>query len=173
MVGHDTLDVGIGVRIPAQQHMDNLISTIQYIAKRSNKLKNQFTTETSAPIEFLCIFCQNEKEYSKFTKEIEPIGKIVEETSTGFTYLLNDPINTNSGLLRLVKIRKLDPARQERGDADFNTDYKRLKEQYINNPNFELVKRESFEMLRLSDSHFDVMTCFSSIPKSKSLEIKV
>jgi hypothetical protein len=153
--------------------MNKLIKTVKYIVTQSADLKNHFTEETSAPVEFACVFCQNNKEYKSFTKTIEKLGKVVEDTKSGYTYLLKRPIETKSGPLKLVKIRKYDPQRLERGDADFNTDYKELKKKYIINPRFELVKRDTFEMLRLSDPNFDVMACFSNIPKSKVLKIKL
>jgi len=152
--------------------MDNLISTINYIVSRSNELKNKFTDASSSPVEFACIFCQNEKEYKELTESIGKIGKIVETTPSGFTYLLDEPIKTTAGQLRLIKIRKPD-FRKERGDADFNTDYNKFKNKYQKVSRFELVKYESFEMLRLSDSSFDIMACFSNIPKSKSLKIQL
>jgi|SRR3989338_11614691 len=152
--------------------MDNLISTINYIVSRSAELKNKFTDASSAPVEFACIFCQNEEEYNKFTSAIEKLGKIVEKTPSGFTYFLDMPLKTIAGPLRLVKIRKPD-FRHERGDADFNTDYENFKKKYQDNSKFELIKREAFEMLRLSDPNFDVMTCFSNVPKSRSLGIKL
>lgn len=142
-----------------------------YIVTRNTELKNRHTDASSAPVEFVCIFCQNEEEYKQFTNSIETLGKVVERTQSGFTYLLDKPIITVAGPLRLVKIRKPDPYRTERGDADFNTDYKNFKKRYQSNPGFELVKRKSFEMLRLSRPNFDVMACFSSIPKSKELRI--
>lgn len=151
--------------------MENLTKTTQYIVSRSNELKNKYTVAKDAPIEFACIFSQNEKEYSDLTSAITPIGKIVEDTKSGFTYLLNEPIETDAGRLRLLKIRKPDPERKERGDADFNTDYENFRQKYLNNPKFELVKRDTFEMLRLAEQDFDVMACFSNIPKSKDLRI--
>ena len=153
--------------------MNNLITTITYLVGRSAQLKNKFTNASTAPVEFACIFCQSEKEYRGVTNPIEKVGKIVQDTPSGFTYLLDKPIQTIAGPLRLVKIRKPDIHRTERGDADFNTDYKEFKKKYQNNPKFELVKRDTFEMLRLSDSNFDVMTCFSNIPKSIDLGIKL
>jgi hypothetical protein len=153
--------------------MNNLVKTIQNIVFRSTELKNKYTDEKEAPVEFGCIFCQNEDEYTNFTDLITSIGKIVEDTKSGFTYFLNKPINTVSGPLRLVKIRKPDALRRERGDADFNTNYEGFKQKYQNNPKFELIKRETFEMLRLSDPNFDVMACFSNIPKSEDLGIKL
>lgn len=158
---------------PTRSVMNNLIKTIQDIVFQSAELKNKYTDEKSAPVEFGCIFCQSEEEYREFTKTISHLGKVVEETKSGFTYLLNKPIKTVAGPLRLVKIRKPDPLRQERGDADFNTNYEEFKRKYQKNPKFELIKRDTFEMLRLSDPDYEVMACFSNIPKSKDLEISL
>src|SRR3989344_3684572 len=94
------------------------------------KLKNKFTDASSAPVEFACIFCQSEGKYELFTNSIKPLGKIVEDTKSGFTYFLDKPISTISGPLRLVKIRKPDIKFSQRGDADFNTDYKKFKNTY-------------------------------------------
>lgn len=69
--------------------MNNLIKTVTYIVDRSTELKNKFTNEISAPVEFACIFCQNEKEYKRFANLIEKLGKIAEKTQSGFTYLLD------------------------------------------------------------------------------------
>ena len=110
--------------------MNNLITTINYIVGRSTELKDKFTNASSAPVEFLCIFCQNEEEYKQFTRSIETAGKIVQRTPSGFTYLLEKSIETIAGPLRLVKVRKPDPQRLERGDADFNTEYKNFKKTY-------------------------------------------
>jgi hypothetical protein len=153
--------------------MNKLIITINHIVSHSTELKNRYTDAFTAPIEFACIFCQNEDEYREFTTLIEKLGKSVEETHSGFTYLLKEPLKTIAGPLRLVKIRTPDPNHSERGDADFNTDYKNFKDKYEKSPKFELVKKETFEMLRLSSPKFDVMACFSNIPKSKDLGIKL
>lgn len=102
--------------------MKKLITTINDIVRRSTVLKNKFTNASTAQVEFACIFCQKEEEYKQFTNSIETFGEIVERTQSGFTYLLDKPIVTIAGPLRLVKIRKPDALRLERGDADFNTD---------------------------------------------------
>ena len=153
--------------------MDDLIKTVQSIVSKSAELKNKYTDATNVPVEFGCIFCQSEAEYQKFISTITPLSKVVEDTPSGFTYLLNNPIDTASGPLKLVKIRKPDTKILQRGDADFNTDYGEFKKKYQNNPSFELIQREKFEMLRLSDSSFEVMACFSNLPKSKVLEISL
>ena len=158
---------------PCPTAMNELIEIIQYIVSKSSELKNKHTDATDAPVDYACIFCQNDKEYETFTKEVEKSGKIIQDTPTGFNYLLNESLATQAGSLRLVKIRKPDPIRPERGDADFNTNYENFKKKYHNNSKFELIKRETFEMLRLSDPNFDVMACFSNTPLSKTLHIKL
>lgn len=157
----------------SRSQMNNLITIIDYIVGRSTELKNKFTNAFTAPVEFACIFCQDREEYEKFTSLIQSLGKIIQNTPNGFTYLLNEPIETVAGSLRLVKIRKPDAQRRERGDADFNTEYKNFKKRHQRNHNFELIKRNTFEMLRLSDPKFDVMACFSSVPMSKDLGINL
>lgn len=153
--------------------MKNIIETVNYIVRRSAELKNKYTDASSASVEFACVFCQNKKEYKQFTDSIETLGKVVEKTQSGFTYLLDESIETIAGRLKLVKIRKPDAIRPERGDADFNINYEEFKKKYQDNSKFELIKRDTFEMLRLVDPDFDVMACFSNIPKSKDLGIKL
>ena len=154
--------------------MQNKVFTevVNYIVNESIKLKNKHTTETDAPIEFACIFCKNEKEYQEFTEAIKKLGRVVQDTPTGYTYKLDSSIKTNAGMLKLVKIRKPDPLRKERGDADFNTNYSEFKKKYQGKPLFELIDKGNFEMLRLSDPKFNVMSCFSNIPLSKNLNLK-
>lgn len=153
--------------------MNKVVPTVNYIVTRSVELKNTYTIELNAPVEFACIFCRSEEEYQAFTREIEALGKIVETTTSGYTYLLDKPIATIAGPLLLVKIRNPDPKISQRGDADFSTDYEDFKKRHGSDPKFEVITRPTFEMLRLSDSNFDVMACFSSIPKSKVLGIKL
>jgi len=149
----------------------NLEEIVSYIVNKSLDLKNKYTDEKTAPVEFACIFCQRDNEYQNLDRFVSELGSVVQETPNGKTYFLNKAIQTEAGPLRLLKVRKPDPTRKERGDADFNTSYLSFKGKYINNPRFELIKRDSFEMFRLSDPEFDVMSCFSSIPMSKDLGI--
>ncbi len=151
----------------------NLEETVKYIVDKSFELKNKFTDSKIAPVEFACIFCQSEDEHQDLNRLVGKRGGIVQETPSGKTYLLNEGITTKAGFLRLLKVRKPDLDRKERGDADFNTSYAEFKTKYCNDPRFELVKRDSFEMLRLSDPEFDVMACFSNIPMSKDLGIEL
>lgn len=151
----------------AARSEDDLISIIHYIVNQSVKLKNKYTDEVNAKVEFGDIFCRNGTEYQQLTKVISKMEKIVYTVPTGNIYSLNKPIKTVAGILFLVKIRMPDDKFHFRGDADFDTDYPKLKQQYQDNPRFELIVRDKFEMLRLSDPDFDVMTCFSNVPVRK------
>lgn len=140
---------------------------MQYIVTRSVELKNKYTDEINAKVEFGDIFSRDDDEYQQLTEIINTIGKVVYPGLTGNIYSIKKPIKTIAGNLYLVKIRKPDDKVRLRGDADFDTNYPKLKKKYQNQSNFELIVREKFEMLRLSDPDFDVMTCFSNIPVRK------
>lgn len=142
----------------------NLIKLVQDIIAESVKLKNKHTDEIEAKVEFGDIFSKDNKEYQKLTEAISKMGKVVYTTPTGNIYNLKKSIETIAGKLSLVKVRRPDNKLRFLGDADFNTDYDKFKQKYQNNPNFELIIRDKFEMLRLSSPDFDVMACFSNIP---------
>ena len=152
--------------------MENLISIINYIVSRGAELKNKYTDEIKAKVEFGDVFCRNDNEYQQLTEVVNESGKIVYRAPSGNIYSLKNPIETVAGKLYLVKLRKPDNKLRFRGDADFDTDYPKLKQKHLNNPNFELIMREKFEMLRLSDPDFDVMTCFSNIPVRKWIQLE-
>lgn len=156
---------------PGRLKFMNALDIVHYIVEQADRLRLHYIENYPATVDFGCIFSQTEAEYQQLTEDISPIARIVQDTPTGFTYLLNEPLVTKVGLLKLVKIRKPDKARPERGDADFSLDYSQLKQQVAQDHHFELVIRPEFEMLRLSDSQFDVMACFSKVPLSKALKL--
>ena len=91
------------------------------------------------------------------------LGKIFKETQTGPLFLID--LDTESGKLNLLKIRKPDETRKERGDADFTVDdYNNFKKNYLPKPSFSLIKRDKFEMIELVNSNFNVQTYFSNPP---------
>lgn len=149
----------------------DLEKIIKYIVAKSAALKDHYTNAKTALVEFACIFTHSDDEYQKLDAEIRTFGKIAQDTPTGYTYLLNEPLETVAGKLQLVKVRKPDPIRQERGDADFNTDYKNFKKRYGSDPKFELIDRGDFEMLRITDKNFDALACFSNVPMHDRLGI--
>jgi hypothetical protein len=145
---------------------------IEEIVKKANELKNKHTSEKNAPVNYACIFSQNEGQYNNLIMVANEIGSIIKETPTGPLFHIQ-PLKTVSGNLKLLKIRKPDPTRPELGDADFTVeDYPEFKNKYLSKEGFKLILRESFEMIELVDSKFNVRAYFSNPPLDKQLMIK-
>ena len=152
--------------------IDELKSFVQGIVKDATKLKNKHTNEINAPVNYACIFSQNDTQYHDLINTAKKIGKIIEQTPKGPLFQIA-PLKTVSGFLKILKIRIPDVTRPERGDADFTvSDYPKFKEKYLPQAGFKLIKkREDFEMLELMDSEFDVRVYFSNPPLDKQFGI--
>lgn len=110
---------------------------------------------------------------SSFFSAASSIGKVVKETRSGPLFQV-EPIATVSGKLQLVKVRKPDPTRTERGDADFTVgDYEAFKKEYVSKPGFKLIgnRPDIIEMIELMDSAFDVRAYFSKVPLDKQFRL--
>src|SRR3989344_9314184 len=141
---------------------DQFISIIQSIISEAVKLRDAKTTEKSAPVNYACVFSQNDTEYESLLAASKKLGNVVQETAMGPVFQIS-PIDTIAGSLRLVKIRKPDSKRPERGDADFTVlDYSKFKKAYLPQKGFKLIVRENFEMIELIDPEFNVRAYFSS-----------
>ena len=142
------------------EEFENLI---QDIVKESIRLKDKHTNQKDARINYACVFCQSYEEYNDFLSLANQLGKAFKETQTGPLFLVD--LDTESGKLKLLKIRKPDEAHKERGDADFTVDdYNSFKNNYLSRPGFSLIKRHDFEMIELIDSNFNVRVYFSNPP---------
>jgi hypothetical protein len=140
--------------------MENLI---QNIVKEAELLKDKYTDQKGIPVNYACIFCQSEEEQIRFLEEAHVLGTIIQETPSGPLFKIS--IDTIAGKLQLLKIRKPDSTRLERGDADFTvSDYYYFKEKYLNEPGFSLIQKENFEMIELYEKGSNVRVYFSSIP---------
>jgi len=149
----------------------NLKNFIFDMVRQSRELKNKYTDEIGARVNYACIFSQSDDEFSELKKSAEQIGKAIEETPSGPLFYIQ-PLDTVSGQLKLLKIRKPDKTRPERGDADFTVnDYRVFKNKYILQNNFKLILREKFEMIELMDPDFNVRAYFSHPPLDKQLGI--
>lgn len=134
-------------------------------------LKNKHTEEKDAPVSYVCIFCQSEEEQKTFLEFAEQMGSVIKETPTGSIYHI-EPVETVAGTLKLLKIRKPDVTRPEKGDADFNVEnYEEFKKKYLGKENFKLIVRPDIEMLELMDNKFDVRVYFSNPPVDKQLNV--
>lgn len=148
--------------------MENLIENI---VKEAESLKDKYTNQKGIPVNYTCIFCQSEKEQSNFLKEAHKLGTIIQETPSGPLFKIS--LDTIAGKLQLLKIRKPDPTRPERGDADFAvSDYPAFKEKYFNQPGFSLIKKDNFEMIELCEKDNNVRVYFSDPPLDKQLGLK-
>lgn len=138
-----------------------LILLVQNIVEQAMALRDKHTSETSAPVNYACIFTQSNEEYEKFLIIARTLGSVVHETNMGPVFRIR-PLTTIAGDLELLKIRKPDPKRPERGDADFTlSDYQTFKNTYLHTPGFGIIARENMEMIELSDPNFNVLAYFS------------
>ena len=153
-------------------NVKNLKQFVQEIVEKANALKNKHISEEKAPVNYACIFCQNDEQYDSLVALAQEIGKVVEETPTGPLFHIQ-PLNTIAGKLQLLKIRKPDAARPELGDADFTiTNYPEFKRKYLSQKGFSLIVRKNFEMIELVDPQFNVRAYFSNPPLNKQLGIE-
>ncbi len=129
---------------------------------RAVALKNKYTEEYNATAAWACIFSQSEDEYNKLLEEAKKFGNIYKETTNGPILLLNEAM---AGTVKILKVRKPDPTKTERGDADFTViDYNKFKEEYRNKENFKLIPRDTFEMIELTEPKAAVRVYFSNPP---------
>lgn len=148
--------------------MKNLIKKIVEDAKI---LKDKYIDQKDIPVNYACIFCQSEKEQTDFLLEAHELGTIIQETPSGPLFKIS--LETIAGNLQLLKIRKPDATRPERGDADFSvSNYPAFKETYLNQPGFSLIQKENFEMIELYEKGNNIRVYFSYPPLDKQLGLK-
>lgn len=150
---------------------EDVTKIIDYIIGECVALKNKYVQERDLKADYICIFSHSQEEYNELLKYAQLIGRVADETPTGSVFAFNAPPETIAGRPKMLKIRKPDEKRPQRGDVDFNTDYGAFKKRYLDGKRFTLIKRENFEMIELKDDTYNVLVYFSSIPLSKQLGI--
>lgn len=149
----------------------NLKIFVGDLVEKASVLKNKYTDEKFAPVNYACVFSQNDEEFKALLESASQIGKIVKETPTGPLFHIH-PIDTVSGKLKLLKIRLPDKTRPERGDADFTVgNYDNFKKKTLPTKFFKLIERKEFEMIELMEPGCDVRAYFSNLPLAKQLKI--
>lgn len=153
---------------------EDLIKLIQQIVEQACELKNKHTWAKDASVNYVAVFSHGEDEYNSLLKRVEEMGykKIAKDTPTGPLFQI-DPIETVSGEIKLLKIRKPDPDRAEAGYADFTVaDYDKFKKGYLGkNDRFRLIEREDYEIIELRDKDFDFRAYFAYPPLDEQLGI--
>ncbi|HEX2903369.1 MAG TPA: hypothetical protein VHO01_07910 [Jatrophihabitans sp.] len=153
-----------GVLMSSQGDWKDLKLVVTTIVNKAVELKNRRTTEASAQVSYCAIFCQSKEEYQSFLRSVSARGRLADDTPTGPVFVVAG-IQTDGGECRVVKIRKPDPTRPERGDADFAAqDYEGLKLTSVDAEGFKLISRPDFEMIELMDPAYDVRVYFSNPP---------
>lgn len=144
---------------------------IKDIVKQAKDLKDDYTDEKGAVVNYSAVFSHSKEEYDALIGAANRIGRVIDDTPTGPIFLI-EPLDTIAGKLRLAKIRKPDETRKERGDADFTVPkYETFKKDCLSKPGFKLIVREKFEMVELKKDGFNVLAYFSNPPQDKLLGI--
>ena len=118
------------------------------------------------PIDYASIFSKDDAEFANLERLVNTLGQPndIIATQSGSTFLLHEPLHTQAGPLKVLKIRKPDPTRPQRGAPDFRVDdYQSFKEKHFlggQNSNFSLMIRKNYEMLELKG--VDVLVYFPS-----------
>ncbi len=140
---------------------DELKVLIREIVAEARRLNAAHTDQPDAPVNYACIFAQSPAEYEELVSVARQLGPVADDTATGPVFHIA-PLSTDAGRFRLLKIRRPDPKRPERGDADFTVaDYDMFKKRHLGRPGFSLIQREHMEMLELSDPAFNVLAYYS------------
>ena len=154
-------------------NVNDVYEIIKNIVEKSNKLKNKYTDEINAKVNYACIFCKNDDEFDNYIKLLKnDNNNIIEDTYSGPLFRLND-LETVSGTLKLLKIRRYDDEHLDLGDADFTvSNYEEFKNKYLDKSNFKLISKEGYEMIELMEEKNEVRAYFSNPPLDEELGIK-
>ena len=141
------------VRIQARAQMRELKKLVGYIVKQGLLALRTHAPGSEFRLDYLAIFCRDGEEYEDLVGVVESLGKEVRAGSvkTGKTFLLREALPTDGGFLRLIKIRKPDASRPQRGAPDFKVEnYVEFKEKYLRSSgDFTLMIRKDYEMIEL------------------------
>ncbi len=146
---------------------------VQEIVVASKCLSETCTYEKDVPVNYVCVFTHTDEEFTELINCANEMGKVVQETAMGPVFLI-PPISTVAGILRILKIRKPDKKRPERGDADFTlSDYPQFKEKYLKQSGFDLIVRPNMEMMELMNPCYNVLVYYSYPTLAEVLNIKL
>ena len=154
-------------------NINDIYELAKDIVKKANDLKNKYKNEVNAKVSYVAIFCKNDEEFNNYIKILKnDNNEVVDDTYSGPVFKINS-LETVSGTLKLLKIRRYDDKHLDLGDADFNvSNYEEFKNKYGKKPNFNLISREDYEMIELMEDGYEVRAYFSNPPLDEELGIK-
>jgi hypothetical protein len=133
----------------------DLDTLVIYIVDQAVRAISENTDEKNLPVDYMGIFAKNDAEYDDLERLLRTLGAPGDTTATpsGTTFLLHEPLHTSAGPLKVLKVRKPDPTRPQRGAPDFRvSNYPAFKEKYFLSgkySNFSLMVRPAYEMIEL------------------------
>lgn len=149
-----------------------LLKIVNYISDCGLLALKENTSNEIAKLDYMAIFAKSEKEYNDLLNTASKMGTEVDKKTnpTGHTFQLEKPLETSAGTLYLLKVRKHDPTRPQRGAPDFKIkNYTKFREKYlVNGNNFTLMLRSDYEMMELKGK--DVLVYFPSDTLGERLE---
>lgn len=145
-------------------HIKTVEQLAQYITDQGIIAVREYTNLKDVVIDYLAIFAKDNEEYTVLNQTAAVHGKVVDKamSHTGNTYYLTKPVQTKAGMLQILKIRKPDKTRPQRGAPDFQVEnYTFFKENHLyTSGNFTLMVRKDYEMIELKGE--DVLVYFPS-----------
>lgn len=146
---------------------------MQEIVAEAQRLTVARASEVEAPVNYACIFSQSGAEYEELVVLARQLGPIVQETAMGPVFQIA-PLATAAGTLELLKIRRPDPKRTEKGDADFTVaDFETFKKAHLGQSGVSVIKRPEMEMIELADPPYNALAYFSHPTLAAILKINL
>lgn len=102
---------------------DNMIENIVFEIINSYDINLILSISKDIELDFMDIFPKSQIERTEIEIELRQKAKCIEKEEKGEYYLLNTPINTILGVLRVVKLRIFDNKKNKRGTMDFKSSY--------------------------------------------------
>lgn len=137
---------------------------VVYIVNQGLRAIKENTSEKELPLDYMGIFAEDDSEFKEINELLKTLGTPGDKTATasGITYILKKSFITPAGPLKVLKIRKPDLTRTQRGAPDFRiNNYLKFKEKYLSSGgNFSLMIRPKYEMIELKG--IDVLVYFPS-----------
>lgn len=146
---------------------ESTVTLVLEIVREAAAMRDRVVLNASSSVSYCCIFAHEDDEFHELVNSLAGVGVLASQTATGPVFVI-PPIETVAGPLRVLKVRKPDVTRPERGDADFAArDYSLLKRTNLGRHGISLITRPEFEMIEAVAPEFNVRVYFSNPPVEK------
>lgn len=142
---------------------------VKYLIEKADQLINSYKMQDGiTKIDYVAIFPKSAVDETSLVESLKHIGLPVKETPTGTIYKLTTFVEMPQGEVQLVKIKKFDKNRTQRGYIDYEVaDYQKFKMENLSKGVVEISQNaEGMEMLKLVDP--EVLIFFPENPLGKA-----